>query len=132
MLAALPKTNEHVFGTAQRTSRASVFYRQRRSLAHKLGNPRLLRIGLHTFRHWKATVMYHETRDPVLVKEFLGHRTLDTTLLYIQLEKALFRNDSDEFIVKATKNPEEIQKLLEVGFEYVCDMNGSMFFRKRQ
>lgn len=77
-------------------------------------------------------MLYHQTRDPVLVKEFLGHRTLDTTLLYIQLEKALFKADADEFTVKATKDPKEIEALLKVGFEYVCQKDGLIFFRKRK
>jgi integrase len=109
-----------------------VFYRLRKKIAYKLGNPRLLEIGFHTFRHWKATMLYHETRDPVLVKEFLGHKTLETTLLYIQLEKALFKEESNEFIVRATKDSEEIQGLLETGFDYVCERKGLMFFRKRK
>ncbi len=132
MLGSMPKTNEYVFGTGHKSTRASVFYRLRKRIAHKLANPRLLEIGLHTFRHWKATMLYHETHDPLYVKEFLGHKNLDTTLLYIQLEKALFKQESDEFTVKATKNPEEIQSLLEVGFEFVCNNDGLMFFRKRK
>jgi integrase len=132
MLASLPKRNEYLFGTSNKRSRASVFYKERKRLAYKLGNPRLLKIGLHTFRHWKATTLYHQTRDPVLVKEFLGHRTLDTTLLYIQLEKALFKAHDDEFIVKATKDTKKIEALLKVGFEYVCQKGGLIFFRKRK
>jgi site-specific recombinase XerC len=30
---------------------------------------------------------YHKTKDPLYVKELLGHKKLDTTLLYIQIEK---------------------------------------------
>jgi integrase len=132
MLARLPKKSEYVFGSPSKQARSSMFYTERRRVAHKLGNPRLLKIGLHTFRHWKATMLYHETHDIVLVKEFLGHKTLDVTLLYIQIEKALFRNAAENFIVKATKETEEIQGLLEVGFEYVCQKDGLMFFRKRK
>ena len=100
---------------------------------YRLGNPMLLKIGLHTFRHWKAIALYHQTRDPVLVEEFSGYRTFDTTSLYIQLEKALFQaDDDDEFIVKATKDTEKIEVLLEVGFEYVCQQDGLIFFRKRK
>jgi hypothetical protein len=77
-------------------------------------------------------MLYHETKDPLLVKEFLGHRNLDTTLLYIQLEKTLFKTGSDEFTVKAVREPEEIQGLLEVGFEYVCQKDSLLFFRKRK
>lgn len=132
MLARLPRKSEYVFGSPSKQARSSMFYTERRRVAHKLGNPRLLKIGLHTFRHWKATMLYHETHDIVLVKEFLGHKTLDVTLLYIQIEKALFRNEAENFIVKATKETEEIQGLLEVGFEYVCQKDGLMFFRKRK
>jgi len=132
MLAAIPKTNDSVWGTESKITRGSVFYRQRRKIAHKLANPRLLRIGLHTFRHWKATMLYHETKNPVLVKEFLGHRTLDTTLLYIQTEKALFKEEADNFEVKAVNNSEDVKALLEVGFEYICEKDGLMFFRKRK
>lgn len=128
----LKKKTEYVFGSSSKTARSSAFYNERKRVAHKLGNPRLLKIGLHTFRHWKATTLYHETRDIVLVKEFLGHKTLDVTLLYIQIEKALFRNEPENFTVKATKEPEEIQALLEVGFEFICQKDDLMFFRKRK
>jgi len=52
--------------------------------------------------------------------------------LYIQLEKAIFQNSSDEFIVKAAKDPKEIKALLEVGFDYICEKDGLTFFRKRK
>lgn len=108
------------------------FYCSRRRLAKKLNNPRLNMITFHTFRHWKATMEYHKTRDPLHVKELLGHRNLDTTLLYIQVEEALFQSRDDEFTVKTARDPEEIKSLLEVGFEYVCEKDGLMFFRKRK
>jgi integrase/recombinase XerD len=132
MLSRLRKKTAHIFGSNSKTARSSAFYTERRRLSHKLGNPRLLKIGLHTFRHWKATMLYHETHDIILVKEFLGHKTLNTTLLYVQIEKALFRNEPDNFHVKATNEPEEIQALLEVGFEFVCQKGELMFFRKRK
>jgi len=132
MLLALPKISEYVFGTNSKITRGSVFYRLRKKIAHKLGNPRLLEIGFHTFRHWKATMLYHQTKDIVLVKEFLGHKSLETTLRYIQLEKALFKEESNEFHVKVTSDPEDIKALLEVGFEYHCSKDGLMFFRKRK
>jgi integrase len=132
MLAVMARNTEYVFGTSLKVTRSSVFYRLRRNLARKLGNPRLLQIGLHTFKHWKATTLYHETKDPMLVKEFLGHRSLDTTLLYISLEKHLYKEEMDTFTVKAVRNAEDIGPLLEVGFEYVCQKDGLTFLRKRK
>jgi hypothetical protein len=55
------------------------------------------------------------------VKELLGHVNINNTLLYIHLEKALFNVESDEFHVKTAKTVEEASKLIEVGFDYVCD-----------
>lgn len=132
MLSALPKNTEYVFGTSDKNAKSSNFFVRRRMLAHKLGNPRLLEIGFHTFRHWKATALYHETKDIVLVKQFLGHRNIENTMLYIQLENAIFKSQDDKFIVKATSDHKEIAALLEVGFEYVCQKDDLVYFRKRK
>ncbi len=79
----------------------------------------LKQIGLHTFRHWKATTEYHKTQSILHVQQLLGHRDLRNTLIYINLEKALFQNADDEFHVKVAQSLEEACKLLEGGFEYV-------------
>ncbi|MEM3618511.1 MAG: tyrosine-type recombinase/integrase [Candidatus Bathyarchaeia archaeon] len=132
MLSRLPRVNEYVFGGVTVQSLKSSFWNSRKRAAWKLQNPRLNRISFHTFRHWKATMLYHQTKDPLLVKEFLGHRKLDSTLFYIQLEQALFKEADDEFTVKTASTPDEIKALLEVGFEYVCSKDGLLFFRKRK
>ena len=98
----------------------------------ELQNPRLLRISFHTFRHWKATMFYHQTKNPILTMNLLGHKKLDTTLLYIQIDENLFKDMNDEFMVKAAKTPEEVKSLLEVGFEFVCQKDDLLFFRKRK
>ena len=131
MLNALPKKSHKVFDCTY-ISVKSNYVKSRKRLARKLGNPRLQRITFHTLRHWKATMTYHKTKDPLYVKEMLGHKSLNTTLLYIQLEKTLYKESSDEFTVKVAKEHEMIKALLEVGFEYVCEKDGLMFFRKRK
>jgi len=69
---------------------------------------------------------------PLYVKELLGHKKLDTTLLYIQIEKVIFQDTDDQFTVKVAKTPEDIKALLEVGFGYICEKDGLMFLRKRK
>ncbi|MEM3752902.1 MAG: site-specific integrase [Candidatus Bathyarchaeia archaeon] len=130
MLNNLPRKTDKVWATLY--SLKSNFYKTRKSLAFKLQNPRLKEIGLHAFRHWKATMEYHKTRDILYVQQLLGHRDLRNTLIYINLEKALFQNTDDEFHVKVAQSLDEACKLLEVGFEYVTDMNGAKLFRKRK
>jgi len=130
MLNHIPRNSDKVWATLY--SLKSNYYKTRRSLAFKLQNPRLKQIGLHTFRHWKATMEYHKTRDSLHVQQLLGHRDLRNTLIYINLEKALFQNADDEYHVKVAQTLDEATKLLEVGFEYVTDMDGAKLFKKRK
>lgn len=67
------------------------------------------------------------------IQEFLGHASLDNTLLYTQIEQAVFDiTADDEYDVNATNNKEEIKKLFSVGFEYVCQKDYILYFRKRK
>ena len=77
-------------------------------------------------------MFYHQTKNPILTMKFLGHKKLDTTLLYVQIDETLFKDVNDEFMTKAAKTPEEIKSLIEVGFEYVCQKDDLLFFRKRK
>ncbi|MEM2995823.1 MAG: site-specific integrase [Candidatus Bathyarchaeia archaeon] len=103
--------------------------RQRKRAAEKLGNPRLLQITFHTFRHWKATMEYYKTKDILYVMRLLGHKNIKNTLVYTQLVD--FKNE-DDFVCKVASTNEEIAQLIEAGFEYVCEHNGAKFFRKRK
>jgi len=131
MLKNLPKTGERVFKDT--SIMRSCFCRQRQRAAKKLGNPRVLQIYFHTFRHWKGTMLYHQTRDVYYVKEWLGHKNLQSTQVYIHIEKAMFRSmEPDEYHVKVAQTKEEIIGLLEQGFEYVMEKEGLAYFRKRK
>jgi integrase len=104
------------------------FIEQRRNIAKRLDNPRLLAISFKTFRHWRASTLYHQTRDLLFVKEQLGHKSLSSTLKYTHLMP--FRED--EFACKVAKTVEEAKALVESGFDYVTDVEGSRLFRKRK
>lgn len=132
MLNALPKTSEQVFPGSLKSMKGT-FLDTRKRLKETLQNPRLLRISFHTFRHWKATMLYHQTKDPYYVQHFLGHKKLESTEIYINIEHTLFEaGANDEFTVKVAEKPEEIKTLLEVGFEYVLQKDNLIFLRKRK
>jgi hypothetical protein len=82
----------------------------------------------HTFRHWKATTEYAKTKDILRVMKMLGHKSIPNTLLYTQLVN--FEND--EYCSANAKTVEEAQKLIEAGFEYVCNFGEIKLFRKRK
>jgi len=127
MLNELPKPSTKVFDATPDAMRKS-FQLQRRHIAAKLKNPRLLQISFHTLRHWKATMEYHKTKDILHVMQILGHRSIQNTLVYTQLVN--FKDD--EYTAKVAHSEQEVCQLIEAGFEYVCDYNGNKIFRKRK
>ena len=130
MLSGLPKDDERVFSRYKNlNSLMRTFERQRRRIAHKLANPRLLRISFHTLRHWKAAMEYAKTKDILHVMKLLGHKSIKNTLIYTQLIEGI---RDDEYVCKVARTPEEISSLIEAGFEYVCEHEGLKFFRKRK
>jgi integrase len=138
MIERLPRRSEWVFPSSDprypSSSRnfSQLLCSSRKAAARKLKNPRLLRITFHTIRHWKGTIEYHRTRDILHVMELLGHKSIKNTLIYINLERACFKESNDEFIVKMTDDHEEARKLLEIGFDWVGEVNGTIFLRKRR
>ena len=91
-LNALPKNSTKVFGDGRMDTLKIAFLRLRKKQAAKLQNPRLLSIGFHTLRHWKATTLYHRTKDPLYVRDFLGHKTMKNTERYVNIERKMFAN----------------------------------------
>ncbi len=130
-LEAMPKTTDKIFNVKMRTLLKN-YGMQRVTAARKFNNPRLKKIKFTTFRHWKATMEYHKTKDILWVMHLLGHNSLKTTLIYIDLEIALFKEINDGFTAKVATSLDEACKLVEVGFEYVCEMDGKKLFRKRK
>lgn len=57
----------------------------------------LLKIGdrgysVHTLRHTSATILYENTKDILLVKEFLGHNSVLSTQIYSHVSNDLVKN----------------------------------------
>jgi len=55
-----------------------------------------------------------------------------STQIYINMERAIFSENDQEFHVKVAENLDEACKLLAVGFEFVTDLEGKKLFRKRK
>jgi hypothetical protein len=66
---------------------------------------------------------------PERVKKF---KSIENTMKYINIEEAIFKESDDKFHVKVAGSLEEACQLLEIGYEFVTDMNGKKLFRKRE
>jgi integrase len=129
MLNSLSKNSEYIFANSNLSAHRWRYDRQKRKLSLKLQNPRLLQIKFHSLRHWKATMEYNKTKDILYVKQLLGHKNINSTLVYTQLVSF----ESDDYHSATAKTAEEAQKLIEKNFEFVCLTPESiMLFRKRK
>jgi integrase len=131
MLNNLNKPNEKIFQADKHDLRKN-FEKHRKKTAKKLNNPRLKQIHFHTFRHYKGTIEYHKTKDIIHVKTILGHKSIESTMIYINLENALFLEQNDQFTCKIAHNETEAIQLIESGFEYITDIGQNKAFRKRK
>jgi integrase len=134
MLNLLPKQGKWIFHNDQTDQLYSLvkfrrtFQKQRRRLAEKLQNPRIKQITFKTFRHYKATMEYHRTKDILHVMQLLGHKNIRNTLVYTHLVTF----ESDDYVCKVAKTVEEAKTLIETGFEFVTDFQDAKLFRKRK
>lgn len=130
-IEALTKDSNRIFNAEQ--LRRAFLYKQR-TLVHKLSNPRLRNITFTTFRHWFATIQYHKTKDILHVQRLLGHKSIQNTLIYIDLEKNLFNSSDEGYTIRVAINTGESCSLIEAGFEFVTGeyADGGKIFKKRK
>ena len=131
MLNALKKTTNKVFNSYKHGLRNNYLTIRKRT-AQKLQNPRINNITLHTFRHYKGTMEYHKTKDILHVQVVLGHKNIQSTMIYINLEQALYLTENDQFTCKIAHNETEAIQLIETGFDYITDIGQNKLFRKRK
>jgi len=60
-------------------------------------------------------MLYHKTKDILYVKQQLGHKCIENTMIYTHLVNF----ESDEHYVAHAKTLAEEDKLIQAGFEFV-------------
>jgi integrase len=133
MINTLPKDRKTIFQDKKGRLR-TYLCTQRAALAKKLNNPRLKQISFHTLRHWKGTMEYHEHPDIMHIKKILGHKSITSTMIYINLESALFEASNANFTCKIAHDEQEEIALIEANFEFVNKRDNpyTAFYRKRK
>lgn len=129
MLKRLSDTSERVFGDISYSTMRTNFNAQRKRIVEKLRNPRLLRIKFKTLRHWRASIEYHRGGRLIEIKEMLGHKTIQSTMVYTHL---LQTSKKDDYTSRVTRSVRGARALIEAGFQYVTEIDGLKLFRKRK
>jgi integrase len=125
----LPRKTDYVFNINSLDGFRAGYEVLKNNLSVELNNPRIAQIAFRSFRHWKATSEYAKTKDILYVKQLLGHKRLENTLVYTHLVNF---GSSDDYICKVGQTLEECCQLIEQGFEYVTEMDGVKIFKKRK
>jgi integrase len=121
--------NDNLFGYWNSDIYGKWFRKTRNKVAEKTQDPSIKTMRLYDLRHFFATMTYHKTRDILYTKQQMGHRKIQTTLIYTQLLQ--FDRD-DNYTCKVAQTVEQATELIENGFEYVTEMDGIKLFRKRK
>ena len=124
-----PKQNERFFPTTKRM--CHIWVHGRKQVAKKLKQPELTKYRLYDLRHYFATMLYHKTKDILLVKLQLGHRRIEHTLIYTHLVNFA----TDDYISRTVKlgtptTLKEICELAESGFTKFTEIDEYQIFRK--
>jgi len=120
-------TDTHPFPKSKRLT--EIWIRTRTRVANNTNNPQLRQIPLRNLRHHYACKTYDKTKDILLVMQRLGHKKIETTMLYTQL---ITFNEEEDYTCKTATNVKEAQDLVEHGFTYVTEIDGFKLFRKRK
>jgi len=121
--------NDKIFGCWNSDIYGRKFRTTRNRVAWKMSDASIKTIRLYDLRHFFATMLYHATKDILFVKQQMGHKKIDTTLIYTQLLQ--FERD-DNYTCKVAQNVEQDAELIEAGFEYVTERDGLKIYRKRK
>jgi len=133
LISKLPRRSQYVFKPnpdIKLKNFQRYFIKKKKDIGLKLCNPKIEAINWKSLRHFKGTMEYHKTKDILYVKELLGHKNIQNTLVYTHLVNW----ETNEYICKAVRNYEEASSLIESGFEYVATVpnDNVMLFRKRK
>ena len=76
---------------------------------------------------------YHRTKDILYVKQLLGHKNLSSTMIYIDMEKAIYgEEEHNEYITRAATSVKGARALIEASFEKADEIDGVHIYRKRK
>jgi integrase len=123
------KQNDRMFPDTKRM--CHIWVHGRNQVAEKLKQPDLTKFRLYDLRHYFATMLYAKTKDILLVKQQLGHKRIEHTLIYTHL----INFETEEYISRTVQlgtptTLKEICELAEAGFTKFTEIEGYQIFKK--
>lgn len=105
------------------------FERLRKQLDEQYPAYRLRAVHFHSFRTWRATWEYYQTKDVRHVMDLLGIVNPWLVNVYVQLAQAILLRE-DDYDVKQAKCPEEATELGSMGYQKFDEFGEVHLYRK--
>jgi integrase len=114
-------------------AQSQIWVDTRRRASQKLCKPELEKICLRNLRNYSGAEFYKKLPipDPIRVMRHLRHKKLDTTMHYLRAINLDYEED-DQWVSRTATTIEEDAKLIESGFQYVTERDGTKLYRKRK
>ena len=108
----------------------AVMWRRARETASKNHNdPTLKTIPMKNLRNYSGAQFWYSFPDPIGVMRHLRHKRMETTMHYL---RAITLEGDVQYDCKTAKTPEEIAKLIELGYTKADEIDGIHFYKKRK
>ena len=120
-------TEEYPFPTSK--TMGNIWRSTRDRVAEHLFQPELKKIPMKNLRNYSGAQLYHKLLDPIAVMRHLRHKKLDTTMHYI---RGITIGGEEEYTCKTASTIQEVTELIEAGFTYVTEIEGTKLFKKRK
>jgi len=114
-VSQLPHVGECVFGQDPKKIMVRMrvnFHLSRTQIAHKSQDRNLLKVHLHSFRHYFASRLYQQTHDIRYVQKKLGHKNIQNTEIYENSQPSM---DVKSYVSKVATSDQEKMDLINLG-----------------
>jgi len=120
-------TIEHPFPHPRTMS--DMWRRARETASKNHNDPNLKTIPMKSLRNYSGAQFWYSFPDPIGVMRHLRHKRMETTMHYL---RAITLDGDIQYDCKTAKTPEEITKLIEIGYNLADTVNDIHFYRKRK
>jgi hypothetical protein len=120
-------TTEHPFPHPKTMS--DMWRRARKTASTNHNDPTLNTIPMKSLRNYAGAQFWYSFPDPIGVMRHLRHKKMETTMHYL---RAITLDGDTQYDCKTAKTPEEITKLIELGYTLADTVNDIHFYRKRK
>jgi integrase len=108
---------------------SQIWRRVRNRVADNLKQLQLKKIPMKNLRNYSGAKLYYSLKDPIAVMRHLRHKKLETTMHYL---RGITIGGEEEYTCKTATNIKEATELIENGFEYITEIDGTKLFKKRK